>query len=193
MITNGYATLQQVKDALRITDAVDDSLIEMSIEAASREIDSYCQRVFYSITATRTYRADDNFLLEIDDLVSLSTLKTTAQTAWDTTWGAADYQLEPTNGIVGGLTQPYTRVRAIGNYTFPIMRNVTVQVVGVFGWSAVPIDVRLACVILSQRLFKRFDSPLGVVGMGDLGAIRVSRIDSDVQALLAPYAKVSIA
>jgi hypothetical protein len=193
MISNGYATLQQVKDALRITDAVDDSLIEMSIEAASREIDSYCQRVFYPTNATRTYRADDNFLLEIDDLVSLTTLKTTAQTAWDTTWGVADYQLEPTNGIVGGLTQPYTRVRAIGNYTFPIMRNVTVQVVGVFGWSAVPIDVRMACVILSQRLFKRFDSPLGVVGMGDLGAIRVSRIDSDVQALLAPYAKVSIA
>jgi hypothetical protein len=51
----------------------------------------------------------------------------------------------------------------------------------------------MACVILAQRLFKRFDSPLGVVGMGDLGAIRVSRIDSDIQALLAPYQKVSIA
>lgn len=193
MITNGYATIQQVKDALRVSDALDDSLIEMSIEAASREIDAYCQRVFYPTTATRTYRCDSNFLLEIDDLISLTTLKTTAQTAWDTTWGAADYQLEPTNGIVGGLTQPYTRVRAIGNFTFPIMPNVTVQIAGVFGWSAVPIDVRLACVILSQRLFKRFDSPLGVVGMGDLGAIRVSRIDSDVHALLAPYAKVSIA
>jgi hypothetical protein len=193
MISNGYATLQQVKDALRITDAVDDSLIEMSIEAASREIDSYCQRVFYLTTATRTYRADDNFLLEIDDLTTLTSIKTTAQTAWDTTWGTADYQLEPTNGIVGGLTQPYTRIRAIGNYTFPIMRNVTVQVVGSFGWSAVPVDVRMACVILAQRLFKRFDSPLGVVGMGDLGAIRVSRIDSDIQALLAPYQKVSIA
>jgi hypothetical protein len=73
------------------------------------------------------------------------------------------------------------------------MRNVTVQVAGVFGWSAIPVDVRMACVILAQRLFKRFDSPLGVVGMGDLGAIRVSRIDSDIQALLAPYQKVSIA
>lgn len=193
MITNGYATLQQVKDALRITDGVDDSLIEMSIEAASREIDSYCQRVFYSTTATRTYRADNNFLLEIDDLVSLTTLKTSAQTAWDTTWGASDYQLEPTNGIVGGLSQPYTRVRAIGNFTFPMLPQVTVQIAGVFGWLAVPVDVRLACVVLAQRLFKRFDSPLGLVGMGDLGAIRVSRIDSDVQALLAPYQKVSIA
>ena len=193
MITNGYAILQQVKDALRITDSVDDSLIEMSIEAASREIDSYCQRVFYSTTATRTYRADNNFLLDIDDLVSLTTLKTSSQTAWDTTWAAADYELEPTNGIVGGLTQPYTRIRAINNYTFPVKSEVTVQVAGVFGWAAVPVDVRLACIVLAQRLFKRFDSPLGIVGMGDMGAIRVSRIDSDVQALLAPYQKVSVA
>jgi hypothetical protein len=73
------------------------------------------------------------------------------------------------------------------------MPNVTVQIAGVFGWSAVPVDVRLACVILSQRLFKRFDSPTGVLGMGDLGVIRISRIDSDIQALLAPYQKVSVA
>jgi hypothetical protein len=42
-------------------------------------------------------------------------------------------------------------------------------------------------------LFKRFDSPLGVLGMGDMGSIRVSRVDSDVQALLAPYMKVTFA
>lgn len=193
MITNGYATIQQVKDALRVTDAIDDSLIELSIEAASREIDAYCQRVFYSTTATRTYAVDSNFVCEIDDLVSLTTLKTSTSTSWDTTWGASDYQLEPTNGISGGLTQPYTRIRAINTYTFPIEPYVTVQVAGVFGWSAVPMDVRIACIIQAQRLFKRFDSPLGVVGMGDLGSIRVSRVDSDVQALLAPYVKVSFA
>jgi hypothetical protein len=37
-ITDGYATLADVKAALRITDNVDDSLLEISIEAASREI-----------------------------------------------------------------------------------------------------------------------------------------------------------
>lgn len=193
MITNGYATIQQVKDALRVTDAIDDSLIELSIEAASREIDAYCQRVFYSTTATRTYKPDSSFLCAIDDLVSLTSLKTSTTTAWDTTWGASDYQLEPTNGISGGLTQPYTRIRAINTLVFPILPEVTVQVAGVFGWSAVPMDVRIACILQAQRLFKRFDSPLGVIGMGDLGSIRVSRVDSDVQALLAPYVKVSYA
>lgn len=193
MITNGYATIQQVKDALRVTDAIDDSLIELSIEAASREIDAYCQRVFYSTTATRTYKTDSSFLCAIDDLVSLTSLKTSTTTAWDTTWSTSDYQLEPTNGISGGLTQPYNRIRAINTLVFPILPEVTVQVAGVFGWSAVPMDVRIACILQAQRLFKRFDSPLGVIGMGDLGSIRVSRVDSDVQALLAPYVKVSFA
>jgi hypothetical protein len=45
-ITDGYATLADVKAALRITDNVDDSLLEISIEAASREIDGFTERVF---------------------------------------------------------------------------------------------------------------------------------------------------
>ena len=193
MITNGYATIQQVKDALRVTDALDDSLLELSIESASRQIDAYCQRVFYTTTATRTYFPASNIICEIDDLISLTSLKTSMTNAWETTWSAGDYQLEPTNGISGGLVQPYTRIRAINTLTFPEWKLATVQVAGVFGWSSVPMDVRIACVLQAQRLFKRFDSPLGVMGMGDLGAIRVARVDSDVQALLAPYVKMSFA
>ena len=200
MITNGYCTIQQVRDALRISDTVDDSLLELSIEAASREIDAYCQRVFYSTTATRTFVPDNSYVVQIDDLVSITSLKTSTDNSWDTTWGASDYQLEPTNGIVGGLAQPFTRIRAVGNnvfpygnYVVPMLHPNTVQVTGVFGWSAIPLDVRMACILQAQRLFKRFDSPLGVLGMGDLGTIRVSRVDSDVQALLAPYMKVTYA
>jgi hypothetical protein len=91
-------------------------------------------------------------------------------------------------------------MRAVGNYYFPfgsfpspMLRTHTVQVTGSFGWSAVPLDVRMACILQAQRLFKRFDSPLGVAGFGDMGVIRVSRVDTDVQALLAPYVKVSYA
>ncbi len=43
-ITNGYATLAQVKAALRITDSVDDPLLEMAIESGSRAIDGYANR-----------------------------------------------------------------------------------------------------------------------------------------------------
>jgi hypothetical protein len=53
-ITNGYATLAQVKSALRISDSIDDSILEMAVESASRAIDGHAARHFYSTgTATR--------------------------------------------------------------------------------------------------------------------------------------------
>ena len=46
-IQNGYATLSEVKADLRLTDNVDDSLLERAIEGASRRVDGYCNRFFY--------------------------------------------------------------------------------------------------------------------------------------------------
>lgn len=202
-IADGYCTLSDVKDALRLgaDDTFDDSLIEIAIESASREIDGYCERRFVSETATRLYIPTDSFLVDIDDLQALTTLKTSPDgDAFSVTWSDTDYQLEPLNGLAGGLVTPYTRLRAIGEYLFPIWdpRNVnaheaTVQLTGVFGWPSIPTAVRQACIILSMRLFKRLDSPLGAVGMGDIGVIRVSRFDSDIESLLSPFRKVRMA
>lgn len=197
-ITNGYTSLSDVKAALRITDSVDDSLIELSIEAASRQIDGYCQRVFYPTTATRVYNPQDIFVVQTDDLVSVTTLKTSLDgSAWDTTWAATDYQLEPLNGIAGGLTQPATRIRAVGANLFPIWsitgtysNKASVQIAGVFGYAAIPVEVKQAAILLAMRQFKRYDSPLGVAGFGDMGAIRVGRVDPDVEALLMPFRKI---
>ena len=196
-VTNGYCTLADVKAAARITDAVDDALIEIAIEAASREIDGVCNRVFYSTSGTRVYQNVDSFITNTDDIISITTLKTSDDgVIYDTTWTTADYQLEPLNGIAGGLVQPFTRIRAIGDYLFPVWsvtgtygNKASVQITGVFGWSAVPTAVRQACILLAMRHWKRYDSPLGVAGFGDIGAIRVGRTDPDVQALLAPFMK----
>lgn len=197
-ITNGYCTLADVKSALRITDTVDDSLIEVSIEAASREIDGYCQRSFYTTTATRVFQATNAFITETDDIVSVTTLKTSTDGAtYGTTWSATDFQLEPLNGVTAGLTQPYTRVRAIGANLFP-QWSVTgtysnfagVQITGVFGWSTVPTAIKQAAILLAMRQFKRYDSPLGVAGFGDIGVMRVGRVDPDVEALLMPFKKL---
>jgi hypothetical protein len=201
-ITNGYATLSDVKAALRITDTVDDSLLEISIEAASREIDGWCERVFTGSTATRIYRPTDVFTVELDDLQSITTLKTDSDGSgtFDVTWEATDYQLNPLNGIAGGITTPYTQVRAIGEYLFPIYepRNVnsneaSVQITGVWGWPSIPTAVKQACIILSMRQFKRYDSPTGVMGFGDLGVMRVGRVDPDVEKLLMPFRRMAFA
>lgn len=194
-ITNGYASLVEVKAALRISDNVDDTLLEMAIESASRMIDGHAGRYFYSSgTATRIFAADDALICQIDDLAGTAiTLQTDpdADGTWADTWAVVDYQLEPVNGIVDGLATPYTRIRATENYNFPTQSGeALVRVTGVWGWSAVPIAIKQACVIQSSRIFKRLDSPLGVAGFGDMGAVRVSRyLDPDVQQLVAPYVK----
>ena len=54
-ITDGLATLQQVKDSLGLTDSVDDGLLELCIEAASRQIEQYTERVFTQVAGTRIY------------------------------------------------------------------------------------------------------------------------------------------
>jgi Phage gp6-like head-tail connector protein len=194
-ITNGYATLTQVKAAMRITDNIDDTLIEMAVESASRAIDGFAMRSFYSSgTATRYYAADDSYVVQTDDIAGTAiTLQTSSagDGIFDTTWAVIDYQLEPNNGYTDGLSVPYTRIRAVENYLFPVeVEQALVKVTAVFGWPAVPIAITQACVIQSSRLFKRLDSPLGVAGFGDMGAVRVSRyLDPDVEQLIAPYRK----
>lgn len=196
-ITNGYCTLQDVKDALRVQDSVDDTILELHIETASRQIDDICERVFYSTAGqTRYFVPRDSFVCEIDDLVTLTTLKTSsaADKVYDVTWAAKDYQLEPVNGIVGGMPTPVTQIRAVDDYWFPLANGeTTVEVVGTFGWSAVPKPIKLATVLLAMRLYKRMDSPLGVAGVGDIGVIRVSRIDPDIDALISPFKKARMA
>lgn len=196
-ITGGLTTLAEVKSILRITDSVDDSLLETCIESSSRQIETHCERVFTSGTATRVYAPQDSYITEIDDLISLTTLKTSsaADGVFDITWTATDYQLEPLNGLSGGLRAPYTRIRAVGDYMYTLASDeATVQVVGLFGYgTAVPTDVKQACNLMAIRQFKRYDSPLGVAGFGDIGVVRVSRVDPDIESLLAPYRKVRFA
>jgi hypothetical protein len=190
-LTNAYATLAQVKGALRITDSVDDSLLEMAIESASRLIDGYTYRYFYNAgTATRDFVAQDSYLTIIDDLISLTELKTTDEIGSEyVTWNSSDYQLRPVNGKQDGLNVPYTSILSTDDLLFNILgEQALVRVTGVWGWSAVPIAVTQATIIQSSRIYKRLDSPLGVAGFGDLGAIRVGRaLDPDVEQLVMPY------
>lgn len=190
-ITNGYATLAEVKAALRITDSTDDTLLENSVESASRRIDGYCNRFFFQKSATVTMYPRDNYYIQLaDDLVSVTTLKTDddGDGSYETTWTAnTDYLLEPLNATV--QSRPYRRIVAVGGKTFPLVPlpdPPSTQLIGVWGWSAVPDDVREACILLSMRQFARYNAALGVVGFADM-AVQVRAVDPDVRDLLNPY------
>jgi len=202
-LVNSYATRNQIKAALRIgtADTQDDELIDNCAGAASRLIDGYANRAFWVVgTATsRVFTAGSDFVCQVDDMSGTAITVKSSQQAnqiFDTTWTTSDYQLEPVNGILDGLTVPYTRIRAIGDYLWPTLNNnfgeeALVQVTALWGWPAVPEPITQATIIQASRIFKRYDSPLGVAGFGDLGVMRVSRaLDPDVMQLVEPYRKM---
>jgi hypothetical protein len=186
-ITNGYASLLQLKAALGIADGIDDPLLEMAIESASRQIDSYTERYFYNAgTATKIFAPIDNYVCETEDFITLTRVKTSEDgETFDTTWEAKDWQAEPLNGRAGGVTTSYYQIRAIEDYLFPYRNGeATVEIVGTWGWTSV---------LLASRIFKRLDSPLGIIS-GELGSMRVGfRLDPDVQHLVDPYRKIRMA
>ena len=198
-IVNGYATLSAVKAAARITDSVDVDLLETAIESSSRMIDGYCERRFYTNgTEIRYFAATNSYAVDVDDIAGTAiTVETSAglDGIYDETWTASDYQLEPLNRTNAGLDFPITRLRAIGDYLFPVdpVANETgVKITGVFGFgTAVPAAVKQACILASLRQYARYSSALGVAGFGDMGAVRVARIDPDIQSMLMPFRKVT--
>jgi hypothetical protein len=201
VIANGYCTLTQVKAALRITDSTDDTLLEGSVESASRLIDGYAMRSFYNAgTAARVFSTNDSLYVQTDDMAGTAvTIETSTlgDGVWDVTFAATDYQLEPLNGTLDGITWAYDRVRAVGDYVFPTTSvlqgegQALVRITATWGWPAIPKAIETATIIQATRIFKRFDSPLGVAGFGDFGAVRVSRfLDPDVEQLVQPYRKM---
>jgi hypothetical protein len=195
-ITNGYATLAQIKAATRITDAIDDSLLEMAVESASRMIDAECDRNFYSSgTATRDYVPNDSYVVDTDDLTEIVSVKLDddGDGSFGITLATSDFQTEPLNQRVSGNAYPIYRLRMIGDYLLPIWaKQATVRIEGVFGFTPLPVQITQACVIQSSRIYKRLDSPLGVLGMNELGVVRVGKVDPDVAQLIRPFKKFAV-
>lgn len=195
-ITNGYATLNQLKAAVRITDAIDDSLLEMAIESASRMIDAECDRSFFtSGTATRDFTPNDAYTVDTDDLTQIVSVKIDddGDLQYAITLQTSDYQAEPVNRLVSGNTFPIYRLRMIGDYLLPLWgQQATVRIQGVYGFTPTPIQITQATIIQASRIYKRLDSPLGVAGFGDMGAIRVGKVDPDVAQLIRPFKKYAV-
>jgi hypothetical protein len=170
-------------------------MLNMAVESASRLIDAYCGRNFILAgTATRYFNTTDPYVVQIDDARSITQVQTSSSEdgiydiTWDLTAHTGDIQPEPINDYIGGIVWPFTRLRAIGDYVFPVDLENTVKVTASWGWPTVPITVQQATVIQALRIYKRLESPLGVAGIGDLGVMRVSKgLDPDVAQLVEGY------
>lgn len=176
-ITNGYATANQVQERLfpdNPDDATLDPIIERIIEGVSRWIDRKTGRRIYAATETRYYSPRDWRHLIIDDLVSITTLRTdeNADGVFEVTWASTDYNLRPYNAALNN--EPYTEIEVTpnGDYTFPTGYPRTVEIVGSFGYAATtPTAITEACVLASMRIYERRNVLFGVAGNADLGTI----------------------
>lgn len=191
-----YATLTQVKAAMSLgtADTADDAQITTALAAAEAAIDGYCGRSFGAAgtASTRVYVSETSSLVYIDDATTITLVETDPYLdgTWDYQWTASDWQAEPLNGRSGPLAVPYDRIRAIGDYCFPLERQAAIRVTATWGWAAVPDVVTQATIQTAIRYWKRLDTPLGFGGGPDVGLLYVSRqVDGDVAQMLQPYRK----
>jgi len=186
-------TLSQVSSLASATDPSDDDVLERCIQSASREIDNYTERRFYTVEETRYYTPKEWDVLFIDDLVSITSLKTDddGDRVYEDTWAATDYDLMPFNAQLESIPKPYTWIQVTpeGDYSFPTNVEKGVEITGAFGYSSTtPDPINQACVLRAIWLHKRKDAVFGVAGMSGMGSI-VLRIehDPDLKMLLDPF------
>ena len=199
-LTNCYATLDQFKLELGISDVYDDNKAERAINAASRQIDAHCGRRFWqdSSVATRVFRADDATCCYVDDISTTTGLIVKADTGADGTYASTltintHFILEPLNAALEVPVRPYTEITIVdgtGGY-FPTTARPGVQVIAKFGWPAVhPDDVMKACIIQSLLVFKAGDAAFGAAQLGvDGNTFFVGQMHSTARGLLEPYVR----
>lgn len=193
-ITNGYATLAEVKNLLQVTVATFDADLERAVEAASRAIDDYTGRFFFTVASSaRQYRADTPFKVYTDDFhTDPPTVKLDADRdgTFEVTVDPSEFLVEP---LVPAEGRPQNLIRLVNGRFFPLGRRPGVEVTATWGWAAVPKPVNQTCVLLAAELWKRKDAPFGVAGFDELGVVRVGASDLRVLQRVNAYRQLPVA
>jgi len=200
-ITNGYCDLGVFQGELGVDDSVDNARLERVIETVSRAIDEYTGQFFYDTGAdddqTRYYTARPTrrgIVVPTDPVQTVTTLSVaTTDGGGYSERASSTWVLEPRNNPSESPARPYEAVR-FPRITFQMVPD-GVEIVGRFGWAAIPPQVTEACLIQASRIQKRKDAPFGIADIPSLdgGGMRLSaRLDPDVELLLKPFRRVSL-
>lgn len=191
---------------MSISDNTDNDLLEDLIESASRSIDRIANRRFYldSTASARLYRAYSDIFVFVDDIGTTASLAVAVDENGNGTYTKSltlntDFILDPLTA--SSLGRPFTQLTMVSNTEmWPIFPGLTqnglrpgVQVTARWGWPSVPDDINMACLILTADLYKRKDAPGGILGLGDLGVVRMSPVGRDVTAMIRAYKKEVVA
>lgn len=192
-----YASLGDLKSAIRITDAGSDVLLQVALDAATGAIDEYCNRTFAigGGVVTRYYTPNANGTVSTDDIYDATGLVisvggTIVPVAVPNV--SAGYTLTPENALA--LKEPFT-----GFYyqSFPlaawpllwaVQRANAAVTTDKWGYAAtIPPAVQMACLLQASRWFARRNSPYGIAGSPEAGSeLRLlAKLDPDVAVMLA--------
>ncbi len=141
---NSYVTVDLLKGSgvLNMDTNEHNDRLRGLLEGSSRTIEDYAQRLFYSRSLTLLFDGDGSRLQGIDDLISITTLKTDddVDRTFETTWATTDYLLLPSNADPATTNNPRSRpyyeieVDPNGNQSSFTKGRQTVQIVGVWGY-----------------------------------------------------------
>jgi hypothetical protein len=195
---NLYVQVEEFKSTLTLTGtSFSDEDVRAALKAASRAIDEIAGRRFYpdaDAAQVRYYSPVDPWRLTVDDVVTITTLKTdtSGDGTFENTWTLnTDYTVEPLNAAADGEPWTHLCARSTGTLTFPTAYARTVELTGKFGWNTVPSPIEHATTLLAHRLLRRArEVPFGISGIGlDGSVVRIMAQDPDVMQLVAPYSR----
>jgi hypothetical protein len=193
-----YTTRAVVKTYLGIPSGTssEDDPIDAAIDAAEAEIDAHTGRTFVvpgSATA-KVYRPVNDRVVLVDDIAQTTSLAVKVDGSDD---GSYDTTLTITSEfVVDGNTAPYRVIRRVDGSAFPRYTSdrATIQITAYFGYGmSIPKAIVQASTVLGARLYQRRSSPLGFQAGLEGDAVRISRIDPDVRALLSGYRLPAVA
>jgi hypothetical protein len=190
-----YASLGDLKLALRIPDDDENVLLQVALDAATSAIDDHCNRTFIASAGVspRMFQPTRD-RVEVDDFFTtegliISVGGTVIPAAVENV--SAGYTLYPLNAEAQG--EPYTSFQytQFPSSAWPLYAAISrAKAIVTARWgyaAAVPAQVRQACILQASRIFARRLSPYGVAGSPDMGSeLRIlAKVDPDVAVLLA--------
>ena len=186
-------TDDQAREWLNIGDSLDDNLIATLTSAVSQAVRLHLGRSMNvdaaQVASARYFFPADCWTVNIDDAYEITAVATDDADSgtWATTWSSSDYYALPAGGVGadGQTGWPYTSLRAVESRTFPYAIRPAVKVTAKWGWSAVPDDVEIACLMLVAEMYKARDGGYETF-TSDAGFTQIRR-NLVVRDLLEPY------
>lgn len=190
-----YVTEDLVKEYLGIpaADTTRANILAVVMDAVDAGIDTVTGGRTFTVpsstsqvtleTAKATPHPDGELLLcpDIASETGLVVEVGSSRTSW--TDITTDVDLWPVDAL--GKSEPATGLLYVSGY-WPRGQGLRCRLTARIGWPAVPGGLTQAYLLACGRLWQRKDSPQGIVGSAEWGAIRVGRFDPDIDAILQP-------